>query len=422
MARLPRAVHRVVRRRRGLCPSPRALGPARRRGRRAPSRGGAGGVEGAAGGCAGRRRRSARAAGRGAAGGARRGRVSSGGPDGVHVGVRLPPEPVAPLHHQRRASPLRRRFGPARPRRGPVAVHRRPVPVAGRADRAQVQGADPEGGGGRRALGDEDGRDDDGVAAAARPRPVWLPLRWRVRLHQVVRREPDGAVGARSHGRHARRPVRRAHLHPDLHAEGRVAAHPSARGAGAQPDPPPVRQWRKHPGGAVREGAKVRRAPRLFQPKRLPPAAVHAPLGGVRRSQPARHRLLVLAVGGRGGGDILPARAQRGGEGVQPVERRPRGLLPRPVRPSRPGQRGALLLDGARRAARRAVAARRLQAAQREGREVGRQPVDLEPPAAVRLLHKDAAAARAQGAAAVGRWLRRRGGALRGLGGGRRVR
>ena len=33
----------------------------------------------------------------------------------------------------------------------------------------------------------------------------------------------------------------------------------------------------------------------------------------------------VLAVGGRGGGDILPARAQRGGEGVQPVERRPRG-------------------------------------------------------------------------------------------------
>ena len=35
MARLPRAVHRVVRRRRGLCPSPRALGPARRRGRRA---------------------------------------------------------------------------------------------------------------------------------------------------------------------------------------------------------------------------------------------------------------------------------------------------------------------------------------------------------------------------------------------------
>ena len=51
-------------------------------------------------------------------------------------------------------------------------------------------------------------------------------------------------------------------------------------------------------------------------------------------------------------------------KGVQAVEWRPRGLLPRDRRPAQAGQRGALLLDGTRRPPRREIAPRRLPPAQ----------------------------------------------------------
>jgi hypothetical protein len=132
--------------------------------------------------------------------------------------------------------------------------------------------------------------------------------------------------------------------------------------------PPPARPPRRASVRPVRAPFSLARIGR-------PP---QARLGGVRRAQPPRHALLVLDFRAGGRRNLFPARAQRERRRVQPVERRPRGLLPRARRAARAQERRALLQPAAQRPPRRAQPARRVQAARRADRsQMGRKPMDL---------------------------------------------